>query len=272
MYTTQLNTPCFICEENLWHPKLSGTVNGSRYTIYQCIDCGFAKIYPQPKKVYEKYEINFYVNHLDLFNHYMAEILSFVKKYKQKGTLLDIGAHIGLLVKQAKDVGFSAEGIELSKEAIDYGEKQFGIIYNKEKLELLSAKSKKYDVITMNHVLEHVDNLDETLHNVYQLLKEKGILVVALPNFSSLSARVLRTHWPSLQPSEHLWFFNSSTLGKLLEKHGFIIREKVVNEPYREYNGIKGFLRWILYAPWYYICDKLNSGRNLIVVAEKPTK
>ena len=52
----------------------------------------------------------------------------------------------------------------------------------------LVENNKKYDVITMWHVLEHVSNLKEYIKRLNALLNTNGTLIIAVPNFNSFDA------------------------------------------------------------------------------------
>ncbi len=269
--TKYFDKQCIVCQKNNWRRVIKGTVNKKEYSLFQCNNCDLGVINPMPKVEYCEYAIDFYINNQALFNVYMKEILDQVLQYKTKGDFLDIGANIGLLAKQAKDKGFKVEGVELSKAAIEYGRKTFNLKYYEKDIFSLNLKADTYDVVTMNHVLEHIEDPRKFLSEVHRILKPGGIMVVALPNFASISARVLKTKWASLQPQEHIWHFTPNSLAKLFQTQRFIIKQVVVSEPYREYKWrIRSILRLILYGPFYFFCRVIGSGRNLIIVVQKP--
>ena len=66
---------------------------------------------------------------------------------------------------------------------------------NKYRLELESTdrlftlEPDRFDAITMWHVLEHVHDLHGYFTRFYQLLKQQGRLVIAVPNYSSYDAK-----------------------------------------------------------------------------------
>lgn len=269
--TKEFNTACIVCQKNHWRIAIKGKINEKKYTIYQCNNCELGVIDLIPSIDYHKNTIDFYVNNQNLFNVYMKEILDYVLYYKTKGKFLDIGASIGLLAHQAKNKGFDVEAVELSKAAIEYGRKTFNIKYYDKDILSLNLKAETYDVITINHVLEHLNNPNNFLKEVHRIMKPGGILVLAVPNFGSISAQILKQRWASLQPREHLLYFTPDTLSKIMQKQKFIIKQVIVSEPYREYKwGIRSILRLLLYGPFYYFCKIISSGRNLIIVVQKP--
>lgn len=269
--TKYFDKQCIVCQKNHWRRVINGLVNGQKYSIFQCNNCELGTINPIFKVEYKDYAVDFYIKNQALFNVYMKEILDYVLQYKTKGKFLDIGANIGLLLNQARNKGFEVEGIEFSKTAIEYGRKTFNLKYYEKDIFSLNLKAENYDVVTMNHVLEHIEDVKKFLSEVHRILKPGGIMVVALPNFASISARVLKSRWASLQPQEHIWYFTPKSFAKLLQTQRFIIKQVVVSEPYREYKWrIRSMLRFLLYGPFYFFCRIIGSGRNLIIVVQKP--
>lgn len=52
-----------------------------------------------------------------------------------------------------------------------------------------------FDVITLWHVMEHLEHLNETWEMLRELLTEKGMLIVAVPNCSSYDAGRYGEYW-----------------------------------------------------------------------------
>ncbi len=77
----------------------------------------------------------------------------------------------------------------------------------------------KFDVITLWHVLEHVKDIDKLIEKFQEQLNEKGILLVAVPNFKSFDARYYREFWAAYDVPRHLWHFSPLSIQKLFEKH-----------------------------------------------------
>ncbi|CEN43621.1 hypothetical protein CCAN2_1060004 [Capnocytophaga canimorsus] len=54
-------------------------------------------------------------------------------------------------------------------------------------------KEKSFDVITLWHVLEHIPDLENEIQKINSLLKEDGILIVAVPNYKIVGCPALQT-------------------------------------------------------------------------------
>ena len=92
----------------------------------------------------------------------------------------------------------------------------------------------------MYHVLEHLHDPREALSKAYQLLKRGGLLVVAVPNFDSLQARIFRQRWYHLDAPRHLYHFTPHTLKMLLHEVGFKVLETRWFSLEHDWAGIAG--------------------------------
>jgi hypothetical protein len=75
---------------------------------------------------------------------------------------------------------------------------------------------KKYDLVTMWDVLEHIPNLDEVLSGVCESTKYLALAVPIKPEDVKLE------EWKHYKPGEHLHQFTEESLSNLLKEYGFI--------------------------------------------------
>lgn len=137
--------------------------------------------------------------------------------------LLDIGAANGFFVEIASNHGFQAEGIEVSESAVDWATR-LGRKVKLGNIENLEFIQSKYHVITMFDVLEHTLNPKKALKNVFDLLRDDGVVVVCVPNVGSLYAQMRGKRWHAIIPPEHLFYFSRKSLKYLLESTGFEVQ------------------------------------------------
>ena len=142
------------------------------------------------KKYFEEYEFNgkTFCSYSDFFQKEKPEFLEAVKKkvmkYKTSGKLLDVGCAEGYyLDKFSKN--FEVYGIDISEYAVS---KAKSLVPEFEKnVFVCSADSNWlfeknfFDVIIINHTIEHVVNPKKCLHNAFNALKDDGILYLAFP-------------------------------------------------------------------------------------------
>lgn len=107
-------------------------------------------------------------------------------KLLENFTFLEIGPSLGIMTEKLQNITqnyFICEGSSYFAKKLE--EKYPNItVYNCLIEEL--HEEKKYDLILLGHVLEHVDNPIEVLKQIKKLLKEDGKLITIVPNSNSL--------------------------------------------------------------------------------------
>ena len=135
--------------------------------------------------------------------------------------VLDVGCGTGVLLQALKAAGFSqVEGQEFSKYAAEHAHKRTGVTVHQGDLAELAKSSARYDVINATEVLEHVRAPLSFLTAVEALLAPGGVFVYSTGNARGIYARVLGTKWPYLVPEGHLYYYDPTTVRRLLEKAG----------------------------------------------------
>ena len=148
--------------------------------------------------------------------------LKFIKREKQSGQLLDIGCGLGFFIKTAHKYGFDVYGIDVAKRAVQYVENTFKLIARVETLDELLRQGKRFDLITLWHVLEHFVNPVDELKKIRRLLNEGGVCFIEVPNLHSLRFKLSRNKWVGgNHPLYHRSFFTNQTLEDTLYKSGF---------------------------------------------------
>jgi len=145
------------------------------------------------------------------------KILDVVRKLRPGGRLLDIGAGSGMLVEQAIQMGYRAEGIEPSGWLHEMAVQRnlpvhLGTFPH-------AAAAGRFDVITLIDVIEHVPNPVELLRHIEEALAVGGIAVIVTPDVGSLAARILRWKWWHFRVA-HIGYFNKRTLILALDRAG----------------------------------------------------
>lgn len=110
------------------------------------------------------------------------------------------------------------------------------------------------DTLMMWHVIEHIPDLDSSIKAIYNSIKNKGSLVVAVPNIDSYDSKHYKECWAGFDVPRHLYHFNHESLINFIEKQGFIynyrkplifdsfyvsiLSEKNRNNPFATLNGL----------------------------------
>lgn len=213
---------CFMCATSNALPYLTAGV----HVLERCSGCGLVYVanYSPDSVSYKGDEYfvrkNEYVPHWEEFCILFGRLLDKIECFKPQGVLLDVGAGVGILLYVARQRGFITHGVEVSEWASTYARNERKLNVVAGTLEDAAFPDSKFDVIVINHVLEHVPDPLEMLRNARRILKDDGVIVVGVPNIGSIMAGVLRERWPSLRPEEHIWHFNPFTLRRLIRKAG----------------------------------------------------
>lgn len=135
--------------------------------------------------------------------------------------VLEIGCGNGSRLVALRDHGWNAEGQDVSPVAVEAARQHAGVTVHHGPIENLALSAGGYDVVAMNHVLEHVEDPVSLLRNIHLLLRPGGLLVSIHPNGSSLQHRFFGHGWVGLDAPRHLHAFTLSSTRKALRKSGF---------------------------------------------------
>jgi SAM-dependent methyltransferase len=89
-----------------------------------------------------------------------------------------------------------------------------------------AVEGKKFDVVTLCDVIEHVSRPMELLQAAHRCLVPGGLLVLVTPDIRSFAARVMGHRWWHFR-SAHIGYFSRQTMLAALESAGFQV-EKIV--------------------------------------------
>ena len=210
------------------------------FKIVRCNKCSLVYLtnIPDESEIYEDYyEIKFTKDDYtkDSALPHLAEIyeineqrLEYLKGVKPGGSLLDVGCGSGLFLRTASREGYETYGIDVSNNALAFAESQFGLNVGKETLDELVSAGRKFDIVTLWHVLEHFANPVEELKKIKQLLSPGGICLVEVPNFNSIKFKLSKVKWKGgNHPLYHRTFFTAPTLKDTLQRSGFENTERL---------------------------------------------
>lgn len=188
----------------------------------------FTEPRPPKDKLGEYYKSEEYYSHQENKKGFIPKLYERVKsvnlkhKYKiatqgkRAGKLLDIGCGVGDFIHTAEEHGWQCTGVEPSEEAKAIAKKRIQAdIYSSEDLEKIPDAT--FDVITMWHVLEHVDDIKWQVSQLQRLIKNDGKIVIAVPNYKSYDATYYKEKWAAYDVPRHLNHFNKETLVKIFK-------------------------------------------------------
>lgn len=199
-----------------------------KFKILRCNDCGlvfpqviwdhklFKKYYP-PNYYYPKSSPgNFLQNKYELLCLYHLKWM--VGNILKGGKVLDFGCGLGRFLSFLPS-HFEKYGIEINPQAVQFIKRHSPEIKIFSNLSRLPERNTlKFDLITLWHVLEHLDNPQEILVQLVNLLKKEGYLILSTPNSSSLGFKISQNHWFHLDTPRHLAIYNLKNLLPLFKK------------------------------------------------------
>jgi SAM-dependent methyltransferase len=192
-------------------------------------------------------------------------------------SILDYGAATGEFVALASARGHEVVGIELSDDARAAAQKRLGV-------ELLSPDqgielTAEFDVIHMNHVLEHMVNPLAHLQWCRRRLRAGGILVLEVPqqfdNDLDRARRALGVGGKQCRfdaySLHHTYFFDRQTMGLLLRTAGFAtLRMRTFNPDKTPLRPVSA--RSLVLRVFLGLADQLHGGGNIIEVFARRTQ
>jgi len=146
-------------------------------------------------------------------------IIGFIANIRP-GKILDVGCGPGFLLS-AIDKGWSKHGVDVSRPALEYCSKHAKVYCGE--LPTLKLGEDMFDVVVMNHVIEHISEPLKYIAEIQRILKRGGCLIVETPNFDSGCARRFGKKFRMLHDRGHISLFTSFSLVKMLEDYGYEI-------------------------------------------------
>ncbi|MDT0642688.1 class I SAM-dependent methyltransferase [Zunongwangia sp. F363] len=204
-------------------------VSGEEFDLFWHPEFEILETKPVPPALDFYYSSDQYISHTDsketitekiyqkVKEYMLGKKISWIRHYKTSGKLLDVGAGTGDFLNCARKNHFEIHGVEPSDSARGMAmRKNISLAKKYEELNI-----KKFDVICLWHVLEHVKDPKAELDKLAGLLEKDGLLVVAVPNFKSFDAEHYKEHWAAYDVPRHLFHFSQNGIQSLFSKQGF---------------------------------------------------
>jgi SAM-dependent methyltransferase len=159
------------------------------------------------------------------FERRAHELLGTIERLQGRpGRLLDVGCGIGTELAVARERGWQATGVELAEASLQVARAQ-GLDVVAEPLGQAALGPSSFDLVTVNHALEHIPRVRAVLDEIRRVLKPGGLLFVAVPNLDAWQHRVLLDRFGLSFNADHHLFFTPATLRRLLTDDGFAVVE-----------------------------------------------
>lgn len=265
------------------------------FAIYKCSDCGFCFTQDAPveSEIGPYYESPDYISHSDIHKGCMNRIYHQVRRYMLKkkadlvcrvsglesGHLLDYGAGTGYFAQTMRNGGWDVKAIEKSPMARDFALDHFNLVMESD-IALDFLKKQSFQVVTLWHVMEHVEKLDYLWKRIFDILVDGGTLIVAVPNCESFDARFYKEKWAAYDVPRHLWHFGPNSMKKMGERNGFSLIEELpmpfdafyVSMLSEKYKGSSSYFMkgmWNGFRAWLASRNNKENSSSLIYVFKK---
>ncbi len=221
-----------------------------------------------------------YLENEKLFKNIFKKRLNIAKRfYDTHGIVLDIGASTGTMLDVFRENGWKTWGVEPSESSKEASKKGHKII--NEFFERADLPKNYFDMVILNHTLEHMDDPVKVLKKIHTILKDNGIVYVDVPNAGGLGAKILKDGWPYRLPEEHRYQFTKESLRGVFKNSGFRVihfesRSGIFEfaDPVEEIwqsliTGKKRFFTNIVFSPYSLIATVLNMGDSMSMIGRK---
>jgi|688.fasta_scaffold63760_3 2-polyprenyl-3-methyl-5-hydroxy-6-metoxy-1,4-benzoquinol methylase len=155
----------------------------------------------------------FLINLPDYLN--ILLILKF-RGFQKNAFILDFGCGKGFFLKALKLMGYkNLYGLETSKARAEFSRKLTGLIISDEFYNSGNIIGKKYNLISLIHVLEHIPDPFLFLDNlILGAVENEGGVFIEVPNINSLSSLIAKDVWAHYTPHFHTNHFSVSSIKK----------------------------------------------------------
>lgn len=220
---------CPLCDNNS-NTKLKFVKN--EYDVLHCLSCDhlFTGFMPGAKEVDQIYSDDYFFKGGAGYEDYTLEKDMLIKRgeyYAEKvgrwvtpGTVLDVGAAAGFILKGFENRGWHGMGVEPNRSMTEYGKNEIGVNIKSGTIETVEFE-KKFDLVILIQVVAHIYDLHNSMKRINGFLKPGGHVLIETWNKDSLTARIFGSNWHEYSPPGTLNYFSKKTLNQLMLGHDF---------------------------------------------------
>ena len=220
------------------------------HDIVDCQTCGFKHALPLPTaaELERAYREDYYASEKPTFLAQAGEDQDWAQLAQtdrlenfefllppHRRTLLDIGCGPGFFLQTAMHRGWTAHGIEPSRQAAAHARGLGAHVTEGFFNDDTAPELGRFDAVHLNNVLEHIPDPAHLITLAYDILAPGGVICVNVPNdfsplqFAAMSAAETTDWW--VAPPHHLNYFDFASLTRLLERLGFKAATRTTSFP-----------------------------------------
>ena len=220
---------CYICASEIYIKRPGSVRDNPDLKIHECTNCGLVFLSSQQHITEDHYkdsgmhagqppEIDNWLK--DTKKDDQRRYLLLKEKIKNKA-IIDFGCGVGGFIEMAKNSASMVSGIELESALQESFNRRNLSVY--QSVQEVKKSSKKWDIITAFHVVEHLRDPLSVLIELSSLIYKDGEIIIEVPNSEDALLTLYNnqdfqnfTYW-----SQHLFLFNESTIRALIAKGKF---------------------------------------------------
>ena len=215
---------------DLENPNFAGRKDpdGYHYKMLRCEKCTLlyaAEIYDEEysNKLYNESSFEYSAELDGLTKSYSETLKEGIKLLENsKENFLEIGCGNGFMLLEALKLGFkNVKGIEPSKDAISFADDKIKNFIQHGIFDENYIENKKYDLVFIAMIIEHVVDSNKFLENIYNVLKPGGVVICICHNERHFLAKILKENHPIIN-DEHVAVFNEKALNLIFKKNKFL--------------------------------------------------
>ncbi len=249
---------CLICNNKQKTKIITNKIKDDiKCRVHSCQNCGFVFLDKEfvnkelHKKFYKSnythtYDEKFFTNK----NNIYKKIFDLIKPYVKDKNILEIGSGGGYMYYYLKKILNSYEALEIGDELRKNFKKKNSVrVY-----ESLNKIKKKYDVVILISVLEHVKDVNTFLSKIKKHIKKNGKIIIEVPSVNDplVSTYKLKYYKTNYFRKVHLHYFNKDTLNKILKRSGLKVIKNFTKLTYSFTNHLN----------WLYMKKGQKNSRN----------
>lgn len=237
MNNRKCSIPCNLCGSSDIDELSLLDRNKNYLRTVICKNCGLVWTDPRPdkentKNFYSKdYRLQYKNTYKPKLKHVYRAGKVAISRYekiknivKKNETVLDIGAGGGELLYLLRKTGCEVRGIEPNEGYARYSIEEYKLPIHVGLVQDFELPENTFSIVTMFHVLEHINNPFSIMLKIHKLIQNNGFLVVEVPNVEAIcQAPTHRFHFA------HFYNFNPETLETLGRKSGFKVYKTSVS-------------------------------------------
>ncbi len=143
---------------------------------------------------------------------------------KSKYSILDVGCASGHWLDLMYEMGYkNLTGVDLYYPNSNSSDKKWRFV----KGDIFTINNKKYDLITLNHSFEHMENPLDVLFQVKNLLSNKGTCVISIPLKGGIAWKMFGVDFCQIDAPRHIYLYTEKSMKYLCNNVGLCI-EKIL--------------------------------------------